>query len=107
VPLEDRARMGAREEDLDARLLTPEWRAMLAELAQRTRELFDAGRGVCDGVHGRLRWELRLTWLGGRRVLEKLERRGFDVFTRRPTIGILDLPVLLAGAANWPVRPTD
>jgi squalene synthase HpnC len=107
VPLEDRARMGAREEDLDARLLTPEWRAMLAVLAQRTRELFDAGRGVCDGVHGRLRWELRLTWLGGRRVLEKLERRGFDVFTRRPTIGILDLPVLLAGAANWPVRPTD
>lgn len=107
VPLEDRVRMGARDGDLDARLLTPEWRALLAELAQRTRELFDAGRGVCDGVEGRLRWELRLTWLGGRRILDKLERNHFDVFTGRPTIGLLDLPVLLAQAANWPTRPTD
>ena len=56
-------------------------------MVRRTRELFAAGRGVCDGVGGRLRWELRLTWLGGSRILDKLERADFDVFNHRPSIG--------------------
>ena len=34
-----------------------------------------AGRDVCDGVRGRLRFELRLTWLGGVRILERVEQR--------------------------------
>ncbi len=105
APLDDCGRMGAREADMDARRMTPEWRATLAELVQRTRELFDAGRAVCDGVHGRLGWELRATWLGGRRILEKLQRAEFDVFEHRPTLGPADLPVLLWRLATWPTGP--
>ena len=105
VPLDDCGRMGARQTDLDARRLTPEWRATLAELVQRTRELFDAGRAVCDGVPGRLGWELRATWLGGRRILEKLQRAEFDVFRHRPKLGPADAPVLLWRLATWPTGP--
>jgi phytoene synthase len=101
VPLDDCARMGARLEDLDARRLTPEWRATLAEMTQRTRELFDAGRAICDSVQGRLGWELRATWLGGRRILDKLRRDGFDVFKRRPTLGAADMTVVLWQLATW------
>ena len=64
VPLEDRDRAGARDADLDAARMTPEWQAALRAVAARTRALFDAGRPVCDAVRGRLRWELRFTWLG-------------------------------------------
>ena len=101
VPLDDRDRAAARDEDLTARCMTPEWREVLAVVAQRTRQLFDAGRPVCDGVDGRLRWELRLTWLGGRRILDKLERAGFDVFHRRPALGAADAPTLLWKAVRW------
>lgn len=101
VPLADRDAAGARDEDLDAGRITPEWRSVLGEMAARTRELFDRGRPVCDGVRGRLRWELRLTWLGGRRILDKLERSGFDVFQHRPTLSAADLPVLLWQALTW------
>ena len=101
VPLDDRDRAGARDEDLTERRMTPEWRIVLTGLAQRTRQLFDAGRPVCDGVRGRLRWELRVTWLGGRRILDKLERARFDVFTNRPTLGAADVPALLWNAARW------
>jgi squalene synthase HpnC len=101
VPLDDRDRAGARDEDLTARRMTPEWRVVLKSLAERTRQLFDAGRPVCDGVGGRLRWELRVTWLGGRRILDKLERARFDVFTNRPTLGAADVPALLWNAAKW------
>jgi hydroxysqualene synthase len=101
VPLEDRDQFGARDEDLTARRLTPNWRSTLTELTRRTRELFDAGRPVCDGVTGRLRWQLRLTWLGGRRILDKLERAQFDVFRHRPTLGAVDAPILLWNALTW------
>jgi hydroxysqualene synthase len=101
VPLDDRSRHGAREEDLAARRMTPEWHATLGELIQRTRGLFERGRPVCDGVGGRLRWELRLTWLGGMRILEKLEQAGSDVFANRPTIGRADAAALLWRLLRW------
>ena len=101
VPGDDRIPAGAREEDLTARTLTPEWRSVMQVMVRRTRELFAAGRGVCDGVGGRLRWELRLTWLGGSRILDQLERADFDVFNRRPSIGRSDIPGLIRDAVLW------
>ncbi len=101
VPGEDWIPSGAREEDLTAGRMTPEWRSVMREMARRTREFFAAGRGVCDGVDGRLRWELRLTWLGGSRILDKLERNDFDVFGHRPSIGKRDIPGLIRGAVLW------
>ncbi len=101
VPREDRERVGASEGDLDARSMSPAWRAVMFEMAERTRALFDDGRAVADGLEGRLRYELRLTWLGGVRVLERLERSGFDVFTSRPTLGAADVPALVWSAVSW------
>ena len=101
VPRDDCERFGAREADLDARAMSPAWRAALSEMAARTRRLFIEGRGVCDGVGGRLGYELRLTWLGGMRILDRLERGGFDVFAARPALRPWDVPALLWGAAAW------
>ena len=39
-----------------------------------------------------MRYELRVTWLGGMLILDRLEEAGYDVFTRRPTIGRGDVP---------------
>jgi squalene synthase HpnC len=101
VPADERARGEADERDLDARRMTPGWQAALGAAAARTRALFAAGRPVCDGVGGRLRWELRLTWLGGSRILDKLEQTGFDVFRHRPTLGPADVPPLAWQALTW------
>jgi squalene synthase HpnC len=105
VPADERERTGADESDLDARRITPEWRAALEAATRRTRQLFAAGRPVCDGVSGRLRWELRLTWLGGSRILDKLDRAGFDVFNHRPTLGAADAAPLLWQALTWSTMP--
>ena len=92
---------GAREIDLDARCLGPGWRAALEDVTARTRTLFDAGTGVTDGVSGRLRWELRATWLGGRRILDKLEGADFDMFAHRPTLTARDGLSILWRTARW------
>ena len=101
VPLDDRRGAGASEDDLAAARMTAEWQRVMTLMVERTRQLFADGRAVCDGVHGRLRWELRLTWLGGNRILDKLEQAGFDVFHRRPTLGASDVPGLVGRALLW------
>jgi squalene synthase HpnC len=105
VPTKDLSTYGADEGDLSARRLTPAWCRLVRELAARTQALFERGRPVCDGVGGRLAYQLRFTWLGGCRILERLEDVGFDVFNHRPVLGSADLPVLLWRAARWRRRP--
>jgi squalene synthase HpnC len=101
VPESDRARAGACLEDLEARRMSGEWQAVMTEMVQRTRTLFAEGRPVCDAVEGRLRWQLRLTWLGGSRILDRLERSGYDVFRDRPALGAMDAAVLVCRAVRW------
>jgi squalene synthase HpnC len=71
-----------------------------AEAGCRTRVLFEQGRGVADGVRGRLGWELRATWLGGMRILERLEAVNFDS-SRRPAIGPADFAVIGYRMLAW------
>jgi hydroxysqualene synthase len=101
VPAVERDASGAAEADLDAGRITPAWRAALTRCAARTRTLFHQGRPVCDAVHGRLRYELRLTWLGAARVLDRLEATGFDVFNKRPALVPADAPALVRKLLTW------
>jgi hydroxysqualene synthase len=101
VPQDALTRSGANPADLGARAWTPAWQAVMAEMVTRTRDLFARGRGVCDGVSGRLRWELRFTWLGGMRILNKIDRSERDIFTHRPTLGKADVPTLIRDAMLW------
>ena len=107
VPRDEQARAGASERELSdapAGPLPTRWSAAIARCIAVTREQFAAGRAVCDGVRGRLKYELRLTWLGGQRILERVDRARRELMTYRPTLGGGDLPVLLWRAARWPSR---
>lgn len=101
VPLDLVAPSRAQTDDLDRRVWTSEWRAALREAGARTRALFDAGRPVADHVRGRLRYELRATWLGGVRILDRLAEADYDVFTRRPALSRRDAPGLFWRALTW------
>src|SRR5580704_15691782 len=101
VPREVQDACGAIEADLSTGTISSAWAHALDRCARVTRERFDAGRAVCDGVRGRLRLELRFTWLGGVRTLERVERRRDDLLHHRPTLGARDLPALVWRAARW------
>jgi phytoene synthase len=92
---------GADLADLDAGVMSPAWNATLRECTAVTRRLFAAGRPVCDVLTGRLRYELRGTWLGGVRILDKLEQVDFDVFDRRPTLTTSDAMMIGLRALTW------
>ena len=102
VPRDVQQQCGAREEELNAASMSDAWVRALGECVRMTRERFDAGRAVCDRVAGRLRFELRCTWLGGRRILDRTDRARRALLSYRPTLGAADLPGIAWGAARWP-----
>lgn len=105
VPEEEWRRHGADPADLDRRHWTTAWRATLEACGDRTARLFASGRPVCDGVSGRLRYELRATWLGGSRILSRLRAGGFDVFRARPALGAADAMVIACRTLAWRPSP--
>jgi squalene synthase HpnC len=102
VPATERAAHGAIEDpDPRSSRLSDPWRHAIGSAVARTRALFDAGRPVCDLVPGRLRQELRGTWLGGVRILDQIEQTDFDPMRLRPTLGVADVPWILWRMVRW------
>ena len=101
VPLSVVRETGADIEDLRRARVTPAWTAALEQAAAETRRHFENGRPVADLVSGRLRWELRATWLGGVRILDRLASQHFDVFKSRPTLGLTDAGMIAVRCLFW------
>jgi phytoene/squalene synthetase len=101
VPAEEWRRQGAAEADLDGAALTAAWTSALRACVARTRLLFEQGRPVTDFVGGRLRLELRATWLGGVRILDKIEAMEYDTLWRRPRLHASDVVRIAVGVALW------
>lgn len=96
LPQEDLARFAVSIDDLRDKLADERYRSLLKFEVERTKALFFEGRPLPELVAGRLSIELRLTWLGGMRILEKIEGLNFDTLHARPKITSMDKVSLLA-----------
>jgi squalene synthase HpnC len=101
VPFEVYHAHAAETADLDRGTWSSAWGAALSDCGRFTRDLLARGRPVCDGVTGRLAYELRATWLGGMRILDRLEASRYDVFSSRPSLGPRDVLVIGWRALRW------
>jgi phytoene synthase len=101
LPAEDMARFAYTEADLAQGVLDNRFRKLLTLQMDRTWKLFREGRPLCDTVNRDLRIELRLVWCGGTRILERIGAGDCDVFSRRPTLGVLDKGILAWRAFRW------
>ena len=66
--------------------LTPQVQALMKELVGRARALFDSGEPLVRHLKGGLRLEIKLTLLGGRSILDRIEASRYDVFRNRPVL---------------------
>lgn len=94
LPQEDLDRHGVGQHDLRSGADSPAWRALMAFEVERARALMLAGAPLAKRLPGRIGWELRLIVQGGLRILERIERAGYDVFRRRPKLGKADYLVM-------------
>ncbi len=74
------------------------FQVLMKELVGRARALFDSGEPLVKHLKGGLRLEIKLTLLGGRTLLDRIESVDYDVFRRRPLISTVDKMCLLTRA---------
>ena len=86
IPVEDMERFGYSEEELARGSVTDAFRDLMAYEVERARDLFDQGMELAGTLGGRIRLDVALFSLGGMKVLDAIERQGFDVLSRRPQV---------------------
>jgi squalene synthase HpnC len=98
LPQDEMARHGVTETHIAEGRCDDAWRALMAFQIERTRELMLSGAPLGHSLPGRVGLEIRATVQGGLRILEKIERAGYDTFRRRPVLKWPDWLLLLARA---------
>jgi squalene synthase HpnC len=98
IPLDIMARHGYTVDELFAHRFTPAFREVMRETVAKARELFQDGLPLVGMVNRRLALDLDLFSRGGMRVLDKIERQGYDVLTARPSVSKVERVRLLVGS---------
>jgi len=98
LPEDDLNRHDVAEWTLFARRTDDNYRKLIAFQVARTQEIFDRGAPLTKKLKGWLRLEIRLTWLGGTKILRKIEALNYDTLNHRPKLGKADMAALFLKA---------
>jgi squalene synthase HpnC len=99
LPLESLRRFGVTEEDLTASRNTSAFCEMMRFEVARAREWFERGLPLVSKVDKELAIDLELFTRGGQEILNAIEKQGYAVLGRRPSISKSRKLALVARAA--------
>ena len=86
LPGEAMLRFGVEEGQIEGRVFTPEFRAMIQSLVARTREMLLEGGEISKHVDKELAVVLDLFRKGGEAILDGITAQDFDVLRGRPVV---------------------
>jgi squalene synthase HpnC len=86
IPAEYMERFGVAEGQIEGRVFTPEFGAMMRALVDRTRDMLRAGAPLTDMVDDELRVTLDLFRQGGEAILDGIADQQYDVLRGRPVV---------------------
>lgn len=96
IPEEDFKQFSYSEADLRMGVVNERFIDLMKFEVNRTRALFEQGRPLPGKLAWPLSLEIRLTWRGGREVLRKIRKMGFDTLSVRPALSKWDwIPLLV------------
>jgi len=98
IPLEDMERFGYTVSELKSHLVNRAFKDLLASEIEFTRGLLKEGAPLCRRVGKGLSLELKAVWSGGLKILEKIEKNGYDVFNKRPVVTTFDKVKIISRA---------
>jgi squalene synthase HpnC len=104
IPSEYMERFRVADGQIEGRVFTPEFGAMMQSLVDRTRDLLRKGAPISDTVDDELRVTLDLFRKGGEAILDGIAAQKYDVLRGRPVVSRSKKLMLLAGALVGKLR---
>lgn len=95
IPLEDFLKFETDKSIINSEQTTDTLRQIIKFEIERTEKLFDDGKEILQFLPGRLKWQIRWTINGGRKILQKIKKNHYDVLNYRPTLTKFDYIVAL------------
>jgi len=89
-PLAELKKAGVKEKDLLSLKDSPAVRALVKSAVDTTESYFKKGYPLLEATSGRLRLELKATYLGGQGILNKIRDLDYNVLQNRPLWNPLD-----------------
>ena len=86
LPLDRMAAHGLGEADVARGRFDERYAALMRELVERTRAIFEQGKPLVEMVSREWRVDIELFGAGGMAVLDAIERIGFNTLERRPVV---------------------
>jgi len=86
IPLDRAVAHGTSESDIVEKRFSERYAALMKELIEYTRKLFQQGMPLSKMVEGKLRVDLEMFSRGGLAVLDAIEDIGYDTLNRRPEV---------------------
>jgi squalene synthase HpnC len=99
LPLNEMEQFGVDEKIFEKRKNNLNFKQLLTFNIERTSKLFENGRKLLQFLPARLKFEIKLTILGGEEILQKIISSDFDVFHKRQTLNMFDRIKLIFKAA--------
>lgn len=95
IPKDEMIRFEVSEDDLVNKNDSTGFRKLIKFQTERTEELFGEGKVLFEllkneSVSKRLILELKLTWLGGMEILNKIKSINYNVLKTRPKLNLID-----------------
>ncbi len=72
----------------------PNIKALVKHNVERAQALFDDGKNLLKYLNGKFKFEIKWTVAGGEKVLEKIRKNDYNVFTKRPKLNKIDFILL-------------
>jgi squalene synthase HpnC len=74
----------------------PNIKVLVKHNVHRAQNLFDEGKKLLEYLSGRFKYEIKWTIAGGEKILDKIRKHDYDVFSNRPQLNRIDFLMLLA-----------
>lgn len=94
IPQSDLQLYHIHSSDLNTNGNSDAFRELMMLEIKRTRALFLTGKPLFALVNRHFRFELKMIWHGGMRILEKIESQNFETRSTRPTLNVFDKIVI-------------
>lgn len=75
--------------------INPNIKALVKHNVHRAQNLFDEGKNLLEYLSGRFKYEIKWTIAGGEKILDKIRKQDYDVFSNRPKLNKIDFIMLL------------
>lgn len=94
-PCDEMEMFAVTEKMFELKENNPNIKALVKHNIDRTQYLYDEGKVLFNYLSGRFKYEIKWTIAGGEKILEKIRKQDYDVFTNRPKLSKMDFLSLL------------